>query len=297
MANERPDFVQALRRADATIAALPPPPQLAAKMRARLAAHEAAKPAQPWVWPFLAVPVAAAAMLFVATSDEMAKPSRDVARFIPATCAPPAPSASLKLAAGCTVRLADPGLEILALDDVALVRSLDGFVVQSGGARFDAALMSTPLTVFVASRRLEAIGARFDVDGDEVRVTAGRVVVDDGRGGRAELGAGDALSWAAPQTWSVERIDAEVRRATRLRIAGEYRRASELLEQLLASPIGEERAAVLSYERAVLLETRLDSSASACKQYATHRARFGRDRYAGAVDAALQRCDDHVEPE
>lgn len=289
MTNERPDFVDALRRADAAIAVMAPPSSLGVELRERLAQHGERRGT---IWPLFAAPVALAAALFVAIAPETGPRSRDLVRFVPAQCAPAEPASTLELAEGCTVQLDDPKLEIVALDSVSLVRATHGFVVRSGSVVFDGRLATAPFVVFVSTRRLEAVAARFEIDRDVVRVEEGHVLVEDGHGARVDLARGDALSWAAPETWSVERIDAEVRRATQLRIAGEYARAADLLEQLLASPIGEDRAAVLSYERAVLLETRLDSSTLACTQYRTHRMRFGRDRYAAAVDAAFERCRD-----
>lgn len=279
---ERFDFVAELRHADAAIAAMGPPPRVGARFRARLERERT-------TWPFFAIPFAAAAAVFVALSSEPPR-SPDVARFTPATCAPVTPAPTLSLVPGCSVQLDDPPMKLIALDLTELRRTADGFVVNVGRVEFDARLAATPFTVHVATRRLEAIAARFEVDGDTVHVHAGRVVVHDGHGGHADLAAGDALSWAEPETWSNERIEAEVRRTTQLRVNGDYERAVDLLEQLLASPIGEDRAAVLSYERASLLETRLGAHERACAQLEQHRARFGRDRYAAAVDAALTQC-------
>ncbi|MEQ8276955.1 MAG: hypothetical protein RMA76_25815 [Deltaproteobacteria bacterium] len=281
---ERFDFVSELRHADAAIAALGPPPRLGAQIRARLERERTSV-----TWPFFAIPFAAIAALFVAVSAEPPR-SPDVARFTPATCAPASPAPTLSLEPGCSVQLIDPRMKLIALDLTELRRTSEGFVVNVGRVEFNAELTATPFTVYVATRRLEAIAARFEVDGDTVHVHAGRVVVHDGHGGSADLAAGDALSWAEPEKWSNERIEAEVRRTTQLRVDGDYERAVELLEQLLASPIGEDRAAVLSYERASLLETRLGAHERACAQFEKHRARFGRDRYAAAVDAALERC-------
>lgn len=302
----RSEFIDDLRAADDAIARLEPPPHLHDAVADRLR--------RPPRTNLVLVPVLAAAAIAVAfvvfsqTPDETpvapVRPAVPGVAFVPASCAPEVPRPELDLAAGCTVSLEVPDVDILALGPARLRRFDDGFALDRGLVSFDGTLQRTPFSVFVAAGRLEGVAARFVVDvsgaSGEVQVEAGEVVFQGTDGSRRVLGPAGASRWgdaepAAPQHWSAERIDTEVRRATRLRLRGHHRAAAGQLARLLRAPLPEDAASVLSYERATLLETKLNDRTEACAQYSAHRERFGRDRYAEAVDAALSRCRGNFE--
>lgn len=297
MPTEREDFVAALIDADREVAAMGPPPELHDAVRRRL---RGTPRGNTFLLPAAVAVAGLAAVLFV-TRPEAPEPAESYVRFIPARCAPTTAAPELDLEPGCAVLVTESAVRIVAMARTTLVRIDAGFGVRAGRVRFEPEpeLVATPFSVFVSAGRIDALGARFVVEehgsGGRVHVEQGRVDMINAGDARTTLEAATSQGWgdddsAAPRTWSADRIDAEVRRATKLRLTGRHRESVHHLERLLASPIGEDAAAVLSYERATLLETKLSDTAGACRQYAKHRARFGRGRYAAPIDAALKRC-------
>jgi ferric-dicitrate binding protein FerR (iron transport regulator) len=241
-------------------------------------------------------------------------------------CAVEGPARARVLAGTC--RLVGSALVASSWDEARVRPHGNSLEVVEGTVVFEVAKVpagAPPVRVRVSHGRIEVLGTRFSVEqtegGGHVDLFEGSIRFHGDDGTHTSLGPGERLGWgdearvvvlepAAPAVASASAPEAEaepeatparsrptaeaaaqiIEQVEALRRRGFYEAAANRLRRALKRGWDRRTAEVLSYELGQILQRHLSDRDASCRHWAGHRARFGRGRYAGAVDRALEAC-------
>jgi transmembrane sensor len=315
---KKPDFVEALRRADAELEGR----DLSAPAQRRLAAALEARPRPVTRW-LVAAAVASVLALGVGVWRWPAEP---LPGFTLALASPDArylsSGESLALSAG-KLELRGEGLT-LWLEGAAAVerRGADSVAVRAGRVGFSVAKRRGAFKVTVSHGVIEVLGTRFWVrqgeGGGEVRLEEGRIRFTQADGVASTLEAGETLVWPVPEPVPVpvtvptsqdsgarapaaagpraERpsdggrspdTSAVLAEVAELRSRRAYAQAVQRLRAALVKPLGPASRERLSWELGSILTYQLEDVAEACAHWERHRRTFSEGAYEVEVRQAM----------
>lgn len=319
-ASEKPNFVEALRRADAELEGR----DLSAGAQRRLAKALEARPRPAARWLVVAA-VAGAVVLGVGL---WRWPTSPLPGFTLAQASPDARYHSigeaLELSAG-EVELRGEGLT-LWLEGAATVEreGADSLAVRAGRVGFAVTKRPGAFRVKVSHGVIEVLGTRFWVRqgeaGGEVRLEEGRIRFTQADGATRTLEAGATLTWPLPTSPATEpepepetetetetdppglapgRPSARGRSAdtgavlaevAELRSRRAYAQAVGRLREALAKPLGPASRERLSWELGSILTYQLAQGSEACAHWARHLRAFPR----GAYEVEVRQARSHL---
>jgi len=315
-ASEKPDFVEALRRADAELEGR----DLSVGAQRRLAAALEVRPRSGARW-LAAAAVACAVVLGVGL---WRWPTSPLPGFTLTQASPDARYDSagdaLELFAG-KVELRGEGLT-LWLEGAATVEreGAESLAVRAGRVGFAVTKRPGAFRVKVSHGVIEVLGTRFWVRqgeaGGEVRLEEGRIRFTQADGATMTLDAGATLAWPLPTPPVTEPVPPEPEPETpglapgrpsakgrsadtgavlaevaELRSRRAYTQAVERLREALAQPLGPASRERLSWELGSIITYQLAQGAEACAHWARHLRAFPR----GAYEVEVHQARSHLQ--